>query len=235
MSAQSPSLVPLRGITSMATRQLLSALAEDYAHRTGQPLECLSVGGVDALRRVQNGERFDLIVLASDAIDRLLASGHVIAGSRVDIARSSVAVAIKAGAPHPDISSEAALREAVLAAPSVGYSTGPSGTGLLLLLERWGIDQQMSPRLVQATPGVPVGSLVANGTASLGFQQYSELRGVAGIELLGTLPETCAIRTTFSAAIGAAATQSTAARQLLQYLSSAETAAIKQRYGMASA
>jgi molybdate transport system substrate-binding protein len=235
VSAQSPSVIPLLGITSMATRQLLRALAEDYGHRTGQPVECLSMGGVEVLRRVQEGERFDLIVLASDAIDRLLTSGHVIAGSRVDIARSSVAAAIKAGAPRPDISREEALRDAVLAAPSIGYSTGPSGTGLLLLLQRWGIDQQVRPRLVQATPGVPVGSLVAEGAASLGFQQYSELQGIAGIELLGTLPETCAIRTIFSAAICAASTQPAVARRLLQYLGSAETAAIKQRYGMASA
>lgn len=88
-----------------------------------------------------------------DAIDKLIASGHAMAQSKVDWVRSSTAVAVPAGASLPDIGSEAALQTAVLAAPSIGYSTGPSGTALLALFQRWGIAEQLQPRLVQASPG----------------------------------------------------------------------------------
>ena len=89
-----------------------------------------SVGGVDAAKRVQAGEAFDVVVLAADAIDKLVAAGRVVAGSKVDLVHSGVAVAVRAGAPRPDIGSEEALRHAVLAARSIGYSTGPSGVAL---------------------------------------------------------------------------------------------------------
>jgi molybdate transport system substrate-binding protein len=185
------------------------------------------------LRRVQQGEPFDLVVLASNAIDRLLSSGHAVAGSRVDIALSSVAVAIKAGAARPDISSAEAVRAAVLAAPSIGYSTGPSGTALHALLKRWGIDEEVRSRLIQASPGVPVASLIARGEVVLGFQQLSELQGVQGVEVLGLLPQQCAIRTIFSGAICAASMRPAAARKLLEYLASPQTAETKKSHGMA--
>src|SRR5512138_496774 len=120
-----------------------------------------SVGGVDAAKRVRAGEAFDAVVLASDAIDKLLDEGRIVAGSRVDVARSGVAIAVPAGASHPAIDSEDAVRRAVLAARSLGYSTGPSGTHLARLFERWGIASEVESRIVQAPPGVPVGTLVA--------------------------------------------------------------------------
>ena len=152
---------PLRGISSMATRQVLADLAIAWQAAGGQPVTIESVGGVDAAQRVQAGEALDVVLLASDAIDKLIASGHAMAQSKVDWVRSSTAVAVPAGASLPDIGSEAALQTAVLAAPSIGYSTGPSGTALLALFQRWGIAEQLQPRLVQARPGVPVGQLVA--------------------------------------------------------------------------
>src|SRR5438128_1546115 len=120
----------LRGISSMATRQLLAELATDYEQRTGCAVRIESVGGVDAARRVRSGEPFDLVVLASDAIDKLIEAGQAIAGSKTDIVRSSVAVAVQAGTPHPDLRTEDAVKQAVLAAPTLGYSTGPSGVAL---------------------------------------------------------------------------------------------------------
>jgi molybdate transport system substrate-binding protein len=226
---------PLTGISSMATRQLLAELLADWQTQGGQPAVMASVGGVDAARRVAAGERFDLVVLASDAIDALMAAGHLLAGSRVDLVRSAVAVAVPAGAPQPDIGSEAALRAAVLAAPSIGYSTGPSGTQLLKLFAHWGLADQLQGRLVQARAGVPVGSLVASGAVALGFQQRSELVGLPGIQLLGDLPPPVQILTTFSGAVAATSGQPAAARTLLGWLAAPGTAAAKQRHGMAAA
>ncbi|WP_246483628.1 substrate-binding domain-containing protein [Paenacidovorax monticola] len=223
----------LKGISSMATRQVLAELAAAWQARGGEPVAIESVGGVDAARRVQDGEAFDLVFLASDAIARLQAAGRVAAGSRVDLMCSSTAVAVRAGAVPPDISSEEAVRAAVLAAPSIGYSTGPSGVALQQLFERWGIADELKPRTVQARPGVPVGSLVASGDVALGFQQLSELIHVPGIAIVGVLPAAVAIDTIFSAGVVAGSPHAEAARRLLAFLASPEAAEAKRRQGMA--
>lgn len=227
---------PIRIISSMATKQVLAELIDLY--RQSHPdtdIALESVGGVDAAQRVQAGEPFDIVALASNAVDQLTASGHIAAGSRVDVVRSGVALAVRAGAPLPDISTEAALKVAVLAAPTLGYSTGPSGVQLARLFERWGIAEQIQDRIVTAPPGVPVGSLVASGEVALGFQQLSELLGLPGIHLLGSLPEEVQIITTFSAGLATTSTQPDAARALLAHLASPATAAIKLRHGMQAA
>jgi molybdate transport system substrate-binding protein len=216
----------------MATRQLLATLLTDWSHAHPQAVDMRSVGGVDAARQVQAGALFDVVVLASDAIDKLVASGHVRAGSKVDLVHSGVAVAVPEGAPRPDLSSAAAVRAAVLAAPSLGYSTGPSGVALVQQFERWGILSDLQGRLVQASPGVPVGALVSEGKVALGFQQLSELLNVPGIDLLGPLPADMQIVTTFSGAVCSAARQPEAAQALLAYLASASTAEVKRRHGM---
>ncbi|MDH4392468.1 MAG: substrate-binding domain-containing protein [Aquabacterium sp.] len=225
----------LAGISSMATRQLLAELLAAWQGQGGQAMNMESVGGVDAAKRVAAGEGFDLVVLASDAIDKLLHDGHLAPGSRVDLVQSGVAVAVPDGAPRPEINTEAALRTAVLAAARIGYSTGPSGTQLLKLFDRWGISAQLQGRLVQAHAGVPVGSLVASGDVALGFQQRSELIGLPGICLLGDLPAPVQITTIFSGAVATTSQQPAAVRSLLAWLAAPDTGAAKQRHGMAAA
>lgn len=222
---------PLRGISSMATKPVLAELAAAFGRESGLQVAIESVGGVDAARRVAAGEAFDVVILASDAVDRLVASGHAV-GPRVDIVRSGVAVAVHAGAARPDISSEDAVKQAVLAAPTIGYSTGPSGTALRELFERWGIAAQVAKKVVQARPGIPVGSLVASGEVALGFQQYSELKALPGITVLGALPPAIQVTTVFSGAPCASAAQPEAARRLLAFLASPATAEAKVRHGM---
>jgi molybdate transport system substrate-binding protein len=217
----------------MATKQVLAELIDLYRQSHPETEIALeSVGGVDAAKRVQAGEAFDVVALASDAIEKLAASGHLVGDSRVNMVRSAVAIAIPAGAPRPDISTEVALKATVLAAPALGYSTGPSGVQLTKLFERWGIAAQIAPRIVTPPPGVSVGSLVAKGEVMLGFQQLSEMTGVPGIEVIGGLPEAVQIVTTFSAGVATTSTQPEAARALLGFLASPATAAIKQRHGM---
>jgi len=216
----------------MATRQLLADLLAAYEQRSGQAVAMESVGGVDAAKRVQAGEAFDVVVLASDAIAKLEAAGHVRAGSKRDLVRSGVAVAVRAGAALPDLSSEEAVKQAVLAAPTIGYSTGPSGVALVRLFERWGIAGEVGQRTVQAPPGVPVGSLVARGEVALGFQQLSELMHLEGITVVGPLPPAIQITTIFSAGVCAASNQEAAAARMLAFLASHDTADAKRRQGM---
>jgi molybdate transport system substrate-binding protein len=223
---------PIRGISSMATRQVLGELAAACEQRAACAVQIESVGGVDAARRVQAGEPFDLVVLASDAIDKLVAGGAVAAGSKVDLVRSPVAVAVRAGASRPDIATEDALRRTVQDAERIGYSTGPSGVALMRLFERWGIAAEIAQRLVQAPPGVPVGTLIATGEVALGFQQLSELIGLDGIAVVGPLPEAVRIITTFSGAPCARSPRAEEVRRLLAFMASPEMAAVKRRHGM---
>jgi molybdate transport system substrate-binding protein len=225
----------LTGISSMATRGLLAELARTYLQQHGVAVQIEATGGVYAAKRVLAGDVFDVVVLASDAIERLIAAGWVLPGSRVDLVRSGVAVAVRAGAARPDISSETALRRVVLAAASIGLSTGPSGVQLAQLFERWGIAEQIQARTVVAPPGVPVGALVARGEVALGFQQLSELIPLDGINIVGPLPAEVQITTTFSAGLCSGSTQPQAARALLGFLASPETSDAKLRHGMTPA
>ena len=207
-------------ISSMATRKLL---AELLASLPGVPATVESVGGVDA------------VVLGADAIDRLMADDHRRAGSRVDLVRSGVALAVRAGAPRPDLSSAQAVKAAVLAARHIGYSTGPSGVALAALFERWGIAGQVQAKLVVPPPGTPVGALIASGEIELGFQQLSELMFLPGIDVVGPLPDEIQITTVFAGAVASASRQPQAARALLEALADPALTAIKRANGMDSA
>jgi len=227
---------PLRVISSMATKPLLADLVLLFkAHAPEWEVQVESVGGVDAAKRVQAGEAFDCVVLASNAIDTLIADGKALNGSRVDLVHSGVAVAVPAGAEQPDISSEAALKQAILNARTLGYSTGPSGVQLAKQFERWGITGQIQDRIVQAKPGVPVGALIAQGEVALGFQQLSEMMGVSGITVLGPLPDAVQITTTFSGCVAATSQHPQAVRDLLAFWASPACADLKQRHGMVAA
>ncbi len=225
-------LPPLKGISSKATQQVLAQLAAAYEAQTGQAVHIESVGGVDAAKRVAAGEPFDIVLLASDAIDKLITSGHL-AAPRTDWVRSPVAVAVPAGTALPNISSAAGLKAALLAAPSISYSTGPSGNYLAKLFEQWGIAAAMTAKLNVPPPGTPVGSLVASGQAAIGFQQLSEFLCVDGIRVVGNLPDDCAFITTFSAAVPVGSKQ-TAALDFLAFLNAPQTATVKQQQGMSA-
>lgn len=222
----------ITGISSMATRQILAELSSAYRQKTGKSVAIESVGGVDAAKRIRAGEKFDVVVLAEDAMKKLEADGFLKSGSRAGFAESSIAVAARSGAKRADLSNEASVKAAVLAAQSVGYSTGPSGAHVLKLLEKWGVDPKDSKKVVQAPPGVPVGALIARGEIELGFQQMSEFLEVEGIEVAGLLPAEIQSVTLFTCGVGAQAGNEAGARDLVAYLTSPETDATKWKHGM---
>ena len=219
----------------MATREVLVELASQYQRITSQRVSAEAAGGVDVARRVQAGEAMDVVVLADNAIVKLITEGKLLSGSRVDIVKSGVAVAVRAGAPGPVIDSEEAVKRAVLAAKTLSYSTGPSGVYLEKMFERWGILDDIRNRIVVPPPGTPVASLVAEGRADLGFQQLSELMNRPGVEVIGPLPPAIQSLTTFSGGITAVCSQPEAARALLAYLASPAAGDVKQRYGLHAA
>ena len=221
----------IAGISSMATRLILGELAQRYEAASGVQVSIKAMGGVDAARLVREGEATDIVILASGPMAKLEAEGHILAGSLKGFARSGMAIAVRAGAQRPDISDEDAVRSAVFAAKTVCYSTGPSGDHLLQLCERWGLPAD-SERLLKAPPGVPVGSLVAQGEADLGFQQLSELIHVSGIEVLGPLPPEIQAVTVFAAGVASASPQPEQTRDLIAYLASSQTDAVKRDQGM---
>lgn len=225
---------PLTVISSMATKAVLAELAHDFQVRSQIQVAIQSVGGVDAKKRVLGGEAFDVVALASEAIDELVVAGRLHSDSKVDLMRSGVAVAVRAGSARPRIDSVEALSRAVLDARTIGYSTGPSGVKLARLFEDWGIAEAVRERIVTPPPGVPVGSLIARGEVELGFQQLSELLHVEGIDVLGPLPHAVRIFTTFSAGIGAGSNHPDSARALLSFMASPAAADAKLRHGMAA-
>lgn len=218
----------------MAPRRLLvQALAAWQASGRGVEAQLAAIGGVDALRAIESGARpFDVVVLASDAIDKLDSLGCLAQGTTIGVASARVAMAVKTGAPKADMSSEGGVRQAVLAAERIGYSTGPSGAAILRLFEAWGIDRQLRGRLVQARPGTPVGSLVASGEATLGFQQLSELIRVDGIDVVGVLPPEIEIRTTFSGAVARTSALKEEAKALLAFIASGACDGVRRAEGL---
>jgi len=225
----------LKLISSMAARELLRDLADQYEAATGRSVVTEAAGGVDVAKRIAAGEAADVVVLSDTAIDTLIADGKVLAGSRVDLVRSGVAIAVRDGAPRPDIGSEEAVKQAVLAARTLSFSTGPSGVYLEKLFARWGILELIRGRIVVPPPGTPVGSLVASGGAQLGFQQLSELMNLKGIQVLGPLPPSIQTLTVFAGGIATASAHPDGGRALLAFMITPATAATKQRHGMEAA
>jgi len=219
-------------MSSAAFRQAYLELVPEFEKASGHKVVTSFVGGVDLMKRMKAGESVDLVILAGKSLDELIQLGNVVPGSRVDLAKSGVAAAVRAGATKLDISSGVALKRALLAAKSIGYSTGASGVHLVKVFERMGIAAELQAKSKQAAPGMPVGDLIARGEVELGFQQLSELLPVAGIEVIGMLPPDDQEFTVFSAGIHTAAKEPAAAKALVLFLASPATAPVKRKKGM---
>ena len=221
---------PVRGaeikvVTSGAFTAAYLELAPEYERATHNKLATEfgpSMGTThDAIPvRLERGEAIDVVIMAAPALADLIKQGKVRADSRVDLAQSGIAMAVKAGAPQPDISTVDALKRTLLAAKSIGYSDSASGVYLSTeLFPKLGIADQIKgkSRKIEA---VPVGGVVANGEVEIGFQQISELRPVKGIDIVGPLPPGAQRVTVFAAGIPATSKEPEAAKALIQWLRS---------------
>ena len=180
--------------------------------------------------RLQRGEPADVVILAASALDELIKQGKVVAGSRVDLVRSRIGMAVRAGAPRPDITSVEALTQTLLRAKSIGVSSSASGIYLSTdLFQRLGIAEQLKGKIRISEEAV--GTLVAGGDAEIGFQQISELLAVPGIDYVGTLPAAVQRETVFSAGIVSGARAPDAARALLKFFASPAVAPIIRKTG----
>ena len=228
------------GITVMSSGALSAALRElvpAFERASGSTLTIVSGGSVagapDSIPdRLQRGERADVVIMAAAGIDELAKAGRVVAGSRVDLARSSIGIAVSAGTPKPDISTVDALTRALLQARSVAYSSSVSGVYVSTeLFQRLGIATQMQAKS-RKIDGEPVAAVVARGEAEIGFQQISELRPVPGVEVVGPLPADVQRVTVFSAATPTGSPNPSGGRALIAFLSSPAASAAIANSGM---
>ena len=219
----------MKVLSSNAFREALLALAPRFERASGRKVEAQFIGGAELLRRLRGEERADLVILQRSAIEELIGAGKLAAGSRADLAKSGIGIAVRKGARKPEAATGEALKRSLLAAKSVAVSSGPSGVYLLKLFERMGIPKE---RVVQTPPGVPAAGLVARGDAELGFQQVSEILPVPGVDYAGALPPEVQHYTVFSAGIHAGAQEPEAARALMEFLVSGDAAGVVTEKGM---
>ena len=222
----------LKVLSSNAIKEAYLELVPGFEKATEHKVATVWAGTNDILKRMQAGESYDLVIMAGPALDGLIKQGKIVPGSRVDLVKSGVGVAVRAGAPRPDISSGEALKRALLAAKSVGYSQGPSGVYIESLFQRLGIADALKPKSKQTQPGNPVGVLIARGEAEIGFQQVSELIHVPGVAFVGTIPAELQEETFFSAALATAVKQREGAEALIRFLASCEAASAISEAGL---
>jgi molybdate transport system substrate-binding protein len=232
LSPAAATAAELKLIASNAMKEIIDAVVPQFEKSTGQKVT-LAWGGTEAITaRISKGEPADVVVIAASNIDKLIADGHLAAGSRADIAKSGVGVAVREGMPKADISSGEAVKSAVLSAKSVAYSSGPSGFYLAELFKRMGIADQIKGKVKQPPSGVQVADLLARGEADLGFQQVSELLHAKGVAYLGPLPADIQQVTIFSAAMSPRSSSPDAAKALVKFLTGPNAAPIIRTSGM---
>jgi molybdate transport system substrate-binding protein len=222
----------LKVMSSLAIKAAYLELLPQFEKASRHEVATQWVGMADILKRIKAGESVDLVIGSAALVDELTQLGRIMPGSRVDLVKSGVGVAVRAGARKPDLGSIEALKRTLRAAKSIGYSSGPSGVYLAGLFQRLGIAEELQAKITQTPPGVLVGELVARGEIELCFQQVPELLAVAGIDYAGPLPREIQAVTVFSGGIASAAAQPEAAKALMAFLTSADAAPVIRIKGM---
>ena len=228
-----PLVVASSGGFAAAYKELVSQWQRDPAH------EVRSVWGpsmgqtANAIpQRLARSEAIDVVIMVGDALDKLMASGQLVPGSKVVLADSTIACAVPHGEPHPDIRTVAGLKAALLAARSVAWADSASGEYIEReMLDKLGVAEQVRPK-GHKIPATPVGEIVARHEADFGCQQRSELLPVKGIDIVGDLPQEVQYVTPFSAAIVSTSAHKDEARRFLQFLSAPQSAGVIRDSGL---
>jgi molybdate transport system substrate-binding protein len=220
-------------LASGAVKEAATELVPQFEKTSGNKVVFTWAGTVDIKKKIAAGESFDLVIVASPELDALMKDGKLTAGTKVDLVRSSVGVAVKPGAAKPELKSGDDLKKALLEAKSVGYSTGPSGVYMQTLFEKMGIADQVKAKAKVTGPGVPVATLLRDGGgADIGFQQVSELIHEPGIEFLGPIPADVQNVTVFSSAVPSGAKAVIEAKALQKFLTAPAAAPIIKKHGL---
>jgi molybdate transport system substrate-binding protein len=218
--------------SSTAMQEAVEELAAMFERASGNKVTMTFQSGVETSAKIAAGAMADLVVTTPEAIDELTRDGKLVAGTRVNFVQSGVGVAVRAGAPHPDISTPAAFKQAMLAAKSVGISKGPSGVYLMSIMQRLGIADAVKAKGVTPELGQRVGNLVARGEAEIGVQQITELLPIPGIDFLGPLPNELQTKIGYATARLATAKEPQAAAALVKFMSSEAALPVMKKMGM---
>jgi molybdate transport system substrate-binding protein len=221
----------IKVIGSPGVREIYTRLVPEFEKATGNKVVTTWDGVTNVTKRVSAGETADLVLLPAANIDQLLNEGKLL-GGRVDVAKSGIGVAIRAGAPKIDIATSDGLRKALLAAKSIAYSAGPSGVHMVALIAEWGLTDQLKAKITPVPVPTQIGEVVARGDAEIGFQQVSELLPIAGIDYLGPLPADIQEITVFSAALHKRASTPDAAKALIKFLTAPAAIPVIRKAGM---
>jgi molybdate transport system substrate-binding protein len=219
-------------IGSTAMTEFIETVSPIFEHDSGHKVKAIFLSGSVLPVKVKEGAPADLIVTTPESIDDLVKAGKVVAGSRVDFIRSGAGVAVRAGAPKPDISTPEAFKNVLLTAKSVGISKGPSGFYMLSLLERLGIADAVKARAVFTEPGQRVGLVIADGKAEIGVQQITELLAMPGVDYVGPLPPALQTTIIYATALSTNAKETTAANEFVKFLSSKSVVPSARRMGL---
>jgi len=220
----------LKVLATPGVREFYAELTPQFERASGHRVTTEWAGTVDVMKRIGGGEIVDLVIAASDSIEQLIKLGKV--AGRTDLARSGIGLAVRADAPRPDISSGETVKQALRAAKSIAYSSGPSGIYFAALTQRMGIADEIKSKMVQIPPGESVGALVARGEAEIGIHQMSELLPVKRIDIVGPLPPDIQKTTTFSAGRHVGTRESDAVGALVDFLAAPGAIPVIRKHGM---
>lgn len=228
-------MAEIKVLSSIATKEAYLELVPQFEKTSGHTVATTWSGTTAIMQKMAAGERYDLVIISRTELDELTRQGRIVSGSRVDLAKSGIGVAVRAGAPKPDIGSAEALKKTLLAAQTVGYTSGPSGVYMGTLVERMGIADEVKAKFRSVPSGGTIGTIVANGDCEIGFQQVSELVHIAGVDYIGPLPAEVQRITVFSCGMQAGAPQPEAAQALVAFLTSSNARAVMQKHGLETA
>jgi len=219
-------------LASGALKEAYLEVLPDFEKVSGHKVTAAWSSTTDIQKRVMAGEVADLVILGNAGTEELLKQGKLVGSTRAIFAKSSIYVAVRSGAPLPEIGSVDALTNSVLAARSVAYSGGASGTYLVTMFQKLGIYDQVRPKASIAKANEPVGDKLVRGEADIGFHQLSELIPVKGIQIVGPLPPELQHITVFSGAIHSEAKEPNAGKALIEFLTTPAVAQSFRKHGL---
>jgi len=228
--------VEIKVLSSIATREAYLELVPQFERASGHKVTTAWSGTTAIMKTMAAGnEQHDLVVISSMEMDELIKQGKIVAGSRADLSKSGIGIAVRAGANRPDVSTPDALKKALIAAKTVGYTSGPSGVYMAGLVERMGIAAEVKAKFRSVPSGGTIGTIVASGDCEIGFQQVSELVHIPGVDYIGPLPAEVQRVTVFSIGLQTGAPNPGPARALMAFLTTPAAVAVMQKHGLEAA